>query len=37
VPFFAYAILFLFLPAGQVLVGAFKGIDGGFTSRTCRS
>ena len=30
-PFFAYAILFLFLPAGQVLVGAFKGVDGGFT------
>jgi putative spermidine/putrescine transport system permease protein len=31
VPFFAYAILFLFLPAGQVLVGAFKGVEGGFT------
>ena len=31
VPFFAYAFLFLFLPAGQVLFGAFKGDDGGFT------
>ncbi len=30
-PFFAYALLFLFLPAGQVLFGAFKGVDGGFT------
>ena len=31
VPFFAYAILFLFLPSGQVLVGAFKDNSGGFT------
>ena len=31
VPFFAYASLFLFLPAGQVLVGAFQSADGGFT------
>jgi putative spermidine/putrescine transport system permease protein len=30
-PFFAYAFAFLFLPAGQVLVGAFKGEHGGFT------
>ena len=30
-PFFAYALLFLFLPAGQVLVGAFKGAHGGYT------
>ena len=30
-PFFAYALLFLFLPAGEVLVGAFKDLDGGFT------
>jgi putative spermidine/putrescine transport system permease protein len=32
VPFFAYALLFLFLPAGQVLVGAFKAKDGSWTS-----
>ncbi len=31
VPFFAYILLFLFLPAGQVLVGAFKGEHGGAT------
>ncbi len=31
VPFFVYAILFLFLPSGQVLVGAFKDNAGGFT------
>ncbi len=31
VPFFAYALLFLFFPAGQVLVGAFKGAHGSFT------
>ena len=30
-PFFAYTILFLFLPAGEVLVGAFKGVHGGWT------
>jgi putative spermidine/putrescine transport system permease protein len=30
-PFFAYALLFLFLPAGDVLVGAFKGAHGGAT------
>jgi putative spermidine/putrescine transport system permease protein len=31
VPFFLYTLLFLFLPGGQVLVGAFQGVDGGFT------
>ena len=31
VPFFAYTLLFLFLPAGQVLLGAFKGAHGGAT------
>jgi putative spermidine/putrescine transport system permease protein len=30
-PFFAYTILFLFLPAGQVMVGAFKSVHGGWT------
>ena len=30
-PFFAYALLFLFFPAGEVLVGAFKGAHGGWT------
>ncbi len=30
-PFFAYTILFLFLPAGSVLLGAFKGAHGGWT------
>jgi putative spermidine/putrescine transport system permease protein len=30
-PFFAYATLFLFLPAGEVLVGAFKGKTHGWT------
>ena len=32
-PFFAYAFAFLFLPAGQVLVGAFKSQHGGWTFR----
>jgi putative spermidine/putrescine transport system permease protein len=31
VPFFVYALLFLFLPAGDVLLGAFKSVDGGWT------
>jgi putative spermidine/putrescine transport system permease protein len=31
-PFFAYTILFLFLPAGSVLLGAFKGAHGGWTT-----
>jgi putative spermidine/putrescine transport system permease protein len=30
-PFFAYTILFLFLPAASVLLGAFKGAHGGWT------
>ena len=30
-PFFAYTILFLFLPAGSVLIGAFKGKTSGYT------
>ncbi len=30
-PFFAYALLFLFLPAGAVLVGAFEGKKSGWT------
>ena len=31
VPFFAYAAMFLILPAATVLVGAFKGEHGGYT------
>jgi putative spermidine/putrescine transport system permease protein len=31
VPFFLYAFLFLLLPAGQVLVGAFQDTEGGAT------
>jgi len=31
VPFFAYALIFLFLPSGQVMVGAFRDVEGGFT------
>ena len=30
-PFFAYTFLFLFLPAGNVLIGAFRSVDGGYT------
>jgi putative spermidine/putrescine transport system permease protein len=30
-PFFAYALLFLFLPAGEVLIGAFQGKHSGWT------
>ena len=30
-PFVAYTILFLFLPAASVLVGAFRGAHGGYT------
>jgi putative spermidine/putrescine transport system permease protein len=32
VPFFAYTILFLFLPAGAIILGAFKSVDGGWTT-----
>jgi putative spermidine/putrescine transport system permease protein len=31
VPFFLYAGVFLFAPAAQVLLGAFKDLDGSFT------
>jgi putative spermidine/putrescine transport system permease protein len=31
VPFFAYAAMFLVLPAATVMVGAFQGEDGGYT------
>jgi putative spermidine/putrescine transport system permease protein len=34
VPFFVYALLFLFLPAGSVLLGAFKGVHGNWTLST---
>ena len=30
-PFYAFTILFLFLPAGEVLVGALKSVHGGWT------
>jgi putative spermidine/putrescine transport system permease protein len=36
VPFFAYTFLFLFLPAGSVLLGAFKGVHGGYTFANVR-
>jgi putative spermidine/putrescine transport system permease protein len=36
IPFFAYTILFLFLPAGSVLLGAFKSVDGGYTLSNLR-
>jgi putative spermidine/putrescine transport system permease protein len=32
VPFFAYATAFLLIPAGVVLIGAFKSDTGGFTT-----
>jgi putative spermidine/putrescine transport system permease protein len=32
VPFFAYAIMFLFLPSAQVMVGAFKDTAGHWTT-----
>ena len=31
IPFFAYTFLFLFLPAGNVLLGAFRSVTGGYT------
>src|SRR3954451_4906787 len=31
VPFFAYTIAFLFLPAGSILLGAFEGKESGWT------
>ena len=30
-PFFAYALLFLFIPAGNVIAGAFQSVKGGYT------
>ena len=36
VPFFAYTFLFLFLPAGSVLLGAFQGKTGGYTFSNVR-
>jgi putative spermidine/putrescine transport system permease protein len=36
IPFFAYTFLFLFLPAGNVLVGAFRGVHGGYTLANIR-
>ncbi len=36
IPFFAYTLLFLFLPAGSVLLGAFKGVHGGYTLANVR-
>src|SRR5262249_59627341 len=34
VPFLAYAALFLFIPAGEVLLGAFKSADGSWSFST---
>ena len=31
-PFFAYTFLFLFLPAGAIILGAFKSVHGGWTT-----
>jgi len=36
VPFFAYALAFLFIPAGEVIVGAFKSTHGGATTEHVR-
>jgi putative spermidine/putrescine transport system permease protein len=35
-PFFAYTIAFLFLPAGAILVGAFQSKTGGWTGSNVR-
>ena len=35
-PFFAYTILFLFLPAASVLIGAFQGVSGDWTLSNIR-
>ena len=37
VPFFLYAGLFLIAPAAQVLIGAFRDIDGGWTLDNVRT
>jgi putative spermidine/putrescine transport system permease protein len=36
-PFFAYTILFLFLPAGSVLIGAFQAKSHGYTFENVRT
>jgi putative spermidine/putrescine transport system permease protein len=36
-PFFAYTILFLFLPAGAVLIGAFQSKTSGYTLENIRT
>lgn len=36
-PFFLYAGVFLIAPAGQVLIGAFKDVDGGWTLANIRT
>jgi putative spermidine/putrescine transport system permease protein len=37
VPFFAFATLFLFLPAATVMIGAFKSEGGGYTTANVTS
>jgi putative spermidine/putrescine transport system permease protein len=37
VPFFAYAAMFLILPAATVMIGAFKSTDGGYTFDNVRA
>jgi len=37
VPFFAYAAMFLILPAMTVMIGAFKSSDGGYTLDNVRA
>ncbi len=37
VPFFAYAAMFLILPAATVMIGAFKSTDGGYTIDNVRA
>jgi len=36
VPFFAYALAFLLVPAGEVMTGAFKSVNGGWTLSNVR-
>jgi len=36
VPFFVYVVMFLFLPAGNVMLGAFNGKHGGWTVANVR-
>jgi putative spermidine/putrescine transport system permease protein len=37
VPFFVFALMFLLLPTGYLMVGAFQDSDGGFTLNNVRS